>query len=190
MCTPLAHGLAGYTVLVLGEPRLATPFRNNLRAMGAGFVFGSMADADFLVAYYTKIPALQHHFFTHSIAFTLAIGVVTYLLLRALINTGVFRTALLLTAAYGTHLLLDYFTHDGSPPIGIPLFWPFTDRHFVAPMEFFLSIHRGSMQALFGSHNFIALFREMLILGPLAVLAYRWASRHGGQWSPSSETHL
>ena len=177
MCTPFAHGLAGYSVLVLGEPRLAADFRSNLRAMGAGFVFGSMADADFLVAYYTKIPELQHHFFSHSIFFTLAIGAVTYLLLRALIHTGVFRTALLLMAAYGSHLLLDYFTHDGSPPIGIPLLWPITDTHFVAPVELFLSIHRGSLQALLGPHNFTALFREALILGPVAALVYYRARR-------------
>jgi hypothetical protein len=172
MCTPFAHGLAGYTVLVLGEPRLATNLRTNLQAMGTGFVFGCMADADFLVAYYTKAPALQHHYFSHSILIALCIGVVAYLLLRALIQTRVFRTALLLMAAYGSHLLLDYFTHDGSPPIGIPLLWPFTGKHFVAPVEFFLSIHRGSMQELFGSHNFIALFREALILGPIAVVGY------------------
>ena len=177
MCTPIAHGLAGYTVLLVGEPRLAADFRSNLQAIGAGFVFGSMADADFLVAYYTKIPELQHHFFSHSISFTLAIGVVTYLLLKVLIHSAVFRTALLLMAAYGSHLSLDYFTHDGSPPIGIPLFWPMTDRHMVAPVEVFLSIHRGSIQALFGSHNFMALFREVLVLGPLALLAYLRAKR-------------
>jgi membrane-bound metal-dependent hydrolase YbcI (DUF457 family) len=172
MCTPFAHALAGYSVLVLGEPRLSATLRSNLHALGAGFVFGSMADADFLVAYYTKVPELQHHFFTHSIFFTLVIGVATYLFLRIFLQEKVLRSALILTAAYGSHLILDYFTHDGSPPIGIPLFWPFTDLHFVAAVDIFLSIHRGSMQALFGAHNFTALFREALILGPVALLAY------------------
>jgi membrane-bound metal-dependent hydrolase YbcI (DUF457 family) len=173
MCTPFAHGLAGYAVLALGEPRLTHDLRSNLKAMGTGFFFGSLADADFLVAYYTKNPVLQHHFFSHSIAFVFVIGVFTYFLLKMLLQGGVFRMAMILTGAYATHLLLDYFTHDGSAPIGIPLLWPLTDQHFVAPVEFFWSIHRGSMQALFGPHNFIALLRETLILGPIAYLAYR-----------------
>ena len=178
MCTPFAHGLAGYSLLVLGEPQLASGFRSNVKALGAGFFFGSMADADFLVAYFTKNPVLQHHFFTHSIPFTMILGVLFYLFLRGLNVTrvvsrpSVMHLAIILTVAYATHLLLDYFTHDGSPPIGIPLLWPFSNKHFVAPVEIFLSIHRGSMEALFGLHNFQALFREALVLGPIALAAY------------------
>jgi inner membrane protein len=172
MPTPLAHGLAGYAVLILAEPRLAADLRGNLKALGAGIVFGTLADADFLVAYYSSNPVLQHHYFSHSIPFAFLIGAISYLVIRALKKTQALRTALVLTAVYGTHLLLDYFTHDGSSPIGIPLFWPFTHKHLVAPVEIFASIHRGAMETLFGRHNFGALFREALILTPLALAAY------------------
>lgn len=172
MPTPIAHGLAGYAVLILAEPRLANDFRGNLKAMGAGLFFGSLADADFLVAYYNSHPVLQHHYFSHSIPFALLIGTAMYLVLRTLKKSHALRTAILLSAVYGTHLLLDYFTQDGSPPIGIPLFWPFTHKHMIAPVEIFWSIHRGGMESLFGAHNFGALFREVLILVPLALAAY------------------
>jgi hypothetical protein len=85
-----------------------------------------------------------------------------------------------LTAVYGTHLLLDYFTHDGSRPIGIPLFWPFTQEHLIAPVEIFASIHRGGMETLFGPHNLGALLREALILVPLALAAYLKSQRKLG----------
>lgn len=172
MPTPIAHGLAGYAVLVLAEPRLAKDLRGNLKALGAGIFFGTLADADFLVAYYSSNPVLQHHYFSHSIAFALLVGAVSYLALKSLSRSQALRTALVLTAAYGTHLLLDYFTHDGSRPIGIPLFWPITHRHLIAPVEIFASIHRGGMEVLFGAHNFGALLREALILAPLALAAY------------------
>lgn len=172
MPTPLAHGLAGYAVLILAEPQLAGDLRGNLKALGVGFVFGTLADADFLVAYYSSNPVLQHHYFSHSIPFAFLIGAVSYLVLRALKKTQALRIALALTAVYGTHLLLDYFTHDGSRPIGIPLFWPFTQKHLIAPVEIFASIHRGGMESLFGPHNFGALFREALIVGPIALFAY------------------
>jgi inner membrane protein len=177
MPTPIAHGLAGYAFLIFAEPKLASDFRGNLKAMGTGFFFGSLADADFFVAYYSKHPVLQHHYFTHSIFFALLIGLTMYLVLRALRKSHPLRTAMILTAVYGTHLLLDYFTNDGSRPIGIPLLWPLSHKHFIAPVEFFLSIHRGSMDVLFGPHNFKALLREILILGPFAVAAY-WRGRN------------
>ena len=180
MPTPFAHGLAGYAVLILAEPKLASDFRGNLKAMAAGFFFGSLADVDFFIAYYSKHPVLQHHYFTHSIFFALLIGLAMYLVLRALRKSRALRTAIVLTAVYGTHLLLDYFTYDGSQPIGIPLLWPFSHKHFIAPVEFFLSIHRGSMEVLFGAHNFRALLRETLILGPLAVVAYWKAAKKSG----------
>ena len=176
MPTPFAHGLAGYAVLILAEPKLAQDLRGNLKAMGAGFFLGTLADADFLVAYYSSHPVLQHHYFSHSIPFAFLIGAVSYLILKALKQQRALRTAMILTAVYGTHLLLDYFTHDGSRPIGIPLFWPFSHEHLKAPFEIFMSIHRGGMETLFGPHNFLALFREALILTPLALAAY-WKSK-------------
>jgi membrane-bound metal-dependent hydrolase YbcI (DUF457 family) len=181
MPTPLAHGLAGYAVLILAEPRLAGDLRGNLKALGAGIFFGTLADADFLVAYYSSNLVLQHHYFSHSIPFAFLIGAVSYLVLRALKKSQALRTAIVLTAVYGTHLLLDYFTHDGSKPIGIPLLWPFTQKHLIAPLEIFASIHRGGMETLFGPHNFGALLREALILGPIAFIGYRISARTSTQ---------
>ena len=186
MCTPFAHSLAGYAAIILGEPQFSSTFRKNLHALGAGIAFGTLADADFLVAYNTRIPFLQHHYFSHSIAFVFVIGLIAYGGLKILMHSRALKFAMLLAAAYATHLLLDYFTHDGSPPIGIPLLWPFTSKHFIAPIEFFLSIHRGSMETLFGPHNFQALFREAVIVGPFALASYWIASRkwkvESGKW--------
>ena len=191
MCTPIAHGLAGYAVIILSEPRLTHDFRSNAKALGAGIFFGTLADADFLVAYYTSHPILQHHYFSHSIPFALALGVLLYVFLRMLrsistVELDVMQWTMILTGAYASHLLLDYFTHDGSRPIGIPLLWPLTDKHFGAPVEIFMSIHRGSMDALFGAHNFLALFREVLLLVPIALIAFFIARRKALTLLPQS----
>jgi membrane-bound metal-dependent hydrolase YbcI (DUF457 family) len=182
MPSPLAHGFAGYAVLVLAEPRMASNMRSNLKALGTGFFFGGLADADFFVAYFTKNPVLQHHFLSHSIPFALLIGVLTYPFVRWVLKIKrAFRMSLILTAVYSSHLLLDYFTHDGSKPIGIPLLWPFTRKHFMAPLEIFMSIHRGGLEALFGAHNIEALIREFFIMGPLALAAYLYARKRISQ---------
>jgi membrane-bound metal-dependent hydrolase YbcI (DUF457 family) len=178
MASPIGHGLAGYALFIFSEPRLATNFRDHLKAAAAGFFFGSLADADFLVDYFTNNPVLEHHYFTHSISFNLLLGVLIFIVLKAFLRSGALRLALILTGVYATHLFVDYFTHDGSPPIGIPLLWPFTHRHFIAPVDIFLSIHRGSIEALFGPHNMYALLREIVILGPLAAAAFFYSRRY------------
>jgi len=176
MPSPLAHGFAGYAILMLAEPRMASNLRSNLKAMGTGIFFGGLADADFFVAYFTKNPVLQHHYFSHSIPFALLIGLIAYPIVKWVLRINrPFRMSLILTAIYGSHLLLDYFTHDGSEPIGIPLLWPFTHQHFKAPLEIFMSIHRGSMEHLFGPHNTEAIIREFFITAPLALAAYLYA---------------
>jgi len=178
MPSPIAHGFAGYALMVLSEPHVASNLRGNLIALGAGVLVGSMADADFLIAHFTDNPVWQHHYFSHSIPFTLLIGLLAYPFVRWVLKLKKpFRMTSIVTAIYASHLLLDYFTHDGSRPIGIPLLWPLTDRHFLAPVEIFMSINRGSMSILFGAHNIEALIREALIMGPLALAAYLYVCR-------------
>jgi hypothetical protein len=178
MPSPVAHGFAGYALMVLSEPGLASTMRGNCIAIAAGTFFGGLADADFFVAHFTAIPQLQHHYFSHSIPFTLLIGIFVYPFLRWILKLrDPFRLSAILTMIYGSHLVLDYFTHDGSRPIGIPLFWPFSAHHFMAPIEIFMSIHRGTLAILFGPHNFEALIREIWIMAPLAIAAFLYAKQ-------------
>ena len=178
MPSPVAHGFAGYAILMLAEPRLASNLRSNAKALATGIVFGGLADADFFVAYFTKNPVLQHHYFTHSIPFALLIGLLAYVFLRWILKMkDALKMSLLVTLIYGSHLFLDYFTHDGSRPIGIPLLWPLTHKHFMAPVEVFMSIHRGGMEHLFGAHNWEALIREFFIMAPLALASYLYARK-------------
>jgi membrane-bound metal-dependent hydrolase YbcI (DUF457 family) len=176
MPSPLAHGFAGYAILMLAEPRMASDLRSNLKAMGTGIFFGGLADADFFVAYFTRNPVLQHHYFSHSIPFALLIGCIAYPIVKWVLKINrPFRISVILTAIYGSHLFLDYFTQDSSAPIGIPLLWPFTQKHFMAPVEIFMSIHRGGLENLFGSHNMEAMIREFFIMAPLAFASYLYA---------------
>jgi hypothetical protein len=176
MPSPLAHGFAGYALLMLAEPRMASDMRSNLKALGTGIFFGGLADADFFVAYFTKNPVLQHHYFSHSIPFALLIGLLVYPIVKWVLKINrPFRMSVILTAIYGSHLFLDYFTQDGSKPIGIPLLWPFSHQHFKAPVEIFMSIHRGGMENLFGAHNMEAIIREFFITAPIALASYLYA---------------
>jgi len=75
-----------------------------------------------------------------------------------------------------SHLLLDLFALDLVAPFGLPLFWPFSGRYFIASRPFFINITRSSASgdffpSLFNGHNLAAALREVVILGSLALAA-------------------
>ena len=176
MASPVAHALGAYACLVTLRPEVVADPRKHKIAIAAAAILGPLADADFFVARFTVNPAFQHHYFTHSIPFLCVFFLFCYLLLR-IFRADALNLAMLGAAAYSTHLLLDYFTQDGSYPYGIPLLWPFTDHHFLAPVELFRSIHRGSWRTLFGLTNVKAAACEIALLAPAAFLAWYRARR-------------
>jgi len=171
MATPVGHTLGAYATIVLLKPQSVSDRSRNLIALGLAFIFGNLADTDFLVAYFTDQTFLNHHYFSHSIPFAILVTAFCFLILKATRRPQSFREALVLGAAYGSHLLIDYFTDDGSPPFGIPLLWPFTDHHFMSPVLLFPSIHRGNLYDLLSLHNLKAMVLEIAVLGPPALLA-------------------
>ena len=171
MASPIAHTLGAYAVLVTLEPKLVSTRRLNSIALGTAFVFGNLADADFVVEQFTSNPFWRHHYFTHSIPFAILLGVVCYLILKIANRKNAGRDAGLVCAAYSSHLLIDFFTDDGSKPYGIPLLLPFSHQHFMAPFPIFYSIHRGELTDLFSAHNLIGVMIEVAVMGPIAYLA-------------------
>jgi membrane-bound metal-dependent hydrolase YbcI (DUF457 family) len=162
--------------MVLLDPSLISDRRKHGMVAGAAFVFGSLADADFLVAHFTTIPFLRHHYFSHSIPFALLFTALCWVALKLVKGPAAGNWARLFGAAYASHLGLDYLTRDGSFPYGIPLLWPLTDEHFVAPVQFFYSIHRGTWRAIFGPENLLAITVEIAIMLPVALIAF-WIAR-------------
>jgi membrane-bound metal-dependent hydrolase YbcI (DUF457 family) len=163
MAGPVAHTFAAYAALITVKPKLIADRRSSALAWGTAFLFGNLADADF-----TRNPVLQHHYFSHSIPFAFLITFLCIAVLKALRYPHAFKTGILLGMLYGTHLLIDYFTDDGSAPFGIPLLWPFTNRHFWSPVILFYATHRNE---LFSKHNVTGLLIEIALLLPIVGLA-------------------
>ncbi len=172
MASPIGHALGAYATIVLLKPQSVSDGNRNRITLGLAFIFGNLADTDFLVAHFTDQTFLNHHYFSHSIPFAVLVAALCFLVLKALRHPQSLRESLVLGAAYGSHLLIDYFTDDGSPPFGIPLLWPFSNHHFMSPVLLFPSIHRGNFHDLFSLHNLKAMFLEIAVLGPPALLAW------------------
>ncbi|HEY4491405.1 MAG TPA: metal-dependent hydrolase [Acidobacteriota bacterium] len=179
MASPVGHTLGAYAVWIALRPEILSDPRKNRIAAGSAFIFGNLADADFAVAHFTANPVWGHHYFSHSVFFALAFALICFLLLRGAAHRNSILMGLTIGCAYGAHLLLDFFTADGSPPFGIPLLWPLSDHHFLFSPSIFYATHRGSLQALFSVHNLMAMLIELALLFPIVLLLFFWRRKRG-----------
>ena len=81
--------------------------------------------------------------------------------------------------AYSSHLGIDLLGRDARPPFGIPLFWPWTDEHCLAPFTIFWGVrHAGHtlvnvdqwIASIFSVYNVEAFLVEILIFLPVMLL--------------------
>jgi inner membrane protein len=141
----------------------------------------SLADIDFLPGLILGRPNLYHHGIFHSLGFAVALAAGGGLFFFRL-GKRFWPPALGIFLIYSSHLLLDCFTVDRVAPYGLPLFWPFSGRYWIAARPVFLNITRSPMAgdffpSLFNRHNLAAALREILILGGLAAAAALLRSR-------------
>ena len=115
------------------DRRDAGPRPPTIGAMVAWGALSLLPDADTLgfplgVAYQSQ---WGHRGFTHSLVFTIALGVAIGLLAPAR-GRPVIRTALLAVLVLVSHPLLDMLTNGG---LGCALFWPFETTRYFAPLR-------------------------------------------------------
>ena len=85
------------------------------------------------------------------------------------------RVALMCGAAYASHLLLDWLAIDRFPPLGLKVFWPFSDAWFISGVDLFIQTDRrwGTLASI--PTNLKAMAWETILLTP--VLAVLWLVR-------------
>ncbi len=144
--------------------RLPRPWLTGLAFAGLGVV----PDFDVLVEG-------THRLYTHSIAAVGLVGLLAAIGLRAAAPRvdPRDRRALMLaaTAAYASHLLLDWMGDDRSIPFGIRALWPFTDAYFQSDARWFPPVERRYWLPGFWTANLRAIGWELLLLSPLVAIA-------------------
>lgn len=173
MPSPIAHTLAGLTVGWLCDP-LPEPPRpsssGSLRAALTPFVLwcaalAALPDADLLIPH-------AHRTATHSLTATLVIFIIAASVTGKVTRSNVGRIALALAAAHATHLLLDWLGTDRNPPAGLQIFWPFDPAFYISGWDIFPPVARGRLSASMLAINANAAFWEVLLMGPIAFVAW------------------
>jgi membrane-bound metal-dependent hydrolase YbcI (DUF457 family) len=186
MASPVAHGLAAWMVVLIGSRWV--PGRIHVW-LPVCVLLSIAPDFDFAIGLvWAGQPALYHQGPSHSLLAAFVVGAAVLPFVR--VHEPLFAGGLLLAAAYATHPLIDVFARDGRPPIGVPLFWPFTAGHWNAFPVFIPFSHASSsdattlewLAAVFTWGNVVAAGSELLVMLPLALVC-RYVvnrSRHSG----------
>jgi inner membrane protein len=165
MPSTIGHALAGATVAWTTDA-VSPPTRSS----GAGLVVACMAIA---AAPDVDLAFGFHRTYTHSIGMT-AVVAATAAIVAACTRAPVLRTAFACAAAHGSHLLLDWLAVDRFPPYGLQALWPFSSDFYISGWDIFRRTERRHMLSAEGIRiNALAVAQELLILGPLALVAFR-----------------
>lgn len=177
MPTPIGHTIGGYVAGRLAD-------RENLLSPRALLLFAlllaNLPDADFVPGILVGEPGAFHRGVSHSIgaALVVALGL-------ALAGTRFrlpFRPVFLLAiAVYGSHVVLDAVMPDTRGVVGVPLFWPLSDRYvgwaLPVPLRFryVLDLRLGDdVGGFFGvllqPRTFLAFALEAVLFLPLLAL--------------------
>lgn len=116
-----------------------------------------------------------HRTVTHSVG-AVALVACAAALVSVVRGRPIARLTLTCTAAYASHLFLDWMAVDDTAPRGVQLLWPFNHRFYISGWNLFWQTER---RAIFSSAamtiNAVAVLHELVILIP--VLAAVWLIR-------------
>ena len=84
-------------------------------------------------------------------------------------RSGIFAMAL---AAWGIHPILDVFSVDSDPPLGVMLWWPFSHGFVHSAQSIFDPISRYWTRSGTWPQNFAAAGHELMLLAPLLGLVW------------------
>lgn len=168
MASPVAHSFAGSWTFLLFAERMKIPLREQWhRYFGQLLLLifiANLADLDF-------IPQLlfhkdYHRGFSHSLLASVLVSLAVAGIWKI---AGTFWSSFAIYfAAYGSHLVIDFFTgmelggnHSGS---GIPLWWPWKPE-FRSLLILVYGVAHGSFSAIFSLANVRAICYDLFFFG-------------------------
>jgi len=180
MASPIGHSLCGYAIYSTINKKI------NWKELLGFIVVANLADIDFLFGFLIGEPNKYHHQFTHSIFISLIIAAVVACYFKFRNRRQIRNIFITVFSLYSSHVIIDYFTRDTSPPYGEQLFWPFSNNYFISSISIFRDIYKASTSSefflsLFSYYNLWTILTEVIIFTILIVMVkiVRYSGRSG-----------
>jgi LexA-binding, inner membrane-associated putative hydrolase len=177
MCTPIGHSLFGvflWAAMILPARRslhyLWRWTRRQWEGLLLAVLMANLCDLDYLPGLFTGELNAWHHMYTHSIGWIILAGVGTCLVWKGLNPATEEKYLVLLLAALVSHLVLDWFTEDGSAPFGILAGWPFTLERTLSPVAIFPKASKNTLADLWQLANLKPVLVELALMGTLLLV--------------------
>jgi membrane-bound metal-dependent hydrolase YbcI (DUF457 family) len=151
--SPVGHALGG---VIVGQTLAPS-------ALLLCAIAGVLPDVDFAWG--------GHNRETHSLGAAVIAGLVVFAWKRSP------RLALAVSLSWASHVLFDWLGSDDTPPLGVMALWPLNSDFYFANAFVFEAISRRYWLDNFFAHNAWAVAREVMILGPVAAIAFLWRAR-------------
>ena len=165
----MGHALGGLAAAFIADSAVRRPQLSPALLVAAAAT-AVAPDLDLLIG--------LHRAYTHSLGAIFVVGVASWLVLRGRVPYPM-PAAAILTAAYTSHLVLDWMGKDTSSPPGLTIMWPFSATYYVSGWNLFGEVSRRYwLPEEFVLGNLRALSWELALLSPLLVVAWaRWSSK-------------
>jgi len=175
MPSPIGHSLAGYIIYrAIRRPAAVREFVSVLPYL----VVANAPDLDFIPGFFVGDPNRYHHGMSHSVGFALLVSVAASFFLCLKRQASMGRNFSIVFCLYFSHIALDYLSVDSSAPHGVPLFWPLSDKFYIASFAFLPDVTREPFTSssltfilsFFSLHNLWTVLIELLLLLPVLFL--------------------
>lgn len=168
MPSPVAHAMGGAIAAFLVDAFARRPHLT-LPLLAAAAVMAVAPDLDILTG--------EHRTYSHSIGGVAIVGAALWLVLRRRMASRAVVFAL--TAAYASHVPLDWLSKDSREPFGVTALWPFTTKYYQSGWDVFPEISRRYwLLDEFIFNNLKAAMWELGVMTPMLFLAWIvWSKR-------------
>lgn len=171
MPSPVAHTLLTLSIMRLAGKKV---FKNMFLIL-LGLFLGLLPDIDLLLIVFLgfKEGGKYHQLYSHSIFFVILVFFLILIFSKNL------KLSLILSTPLLFHIILDIFSIDLKPPIGVPILSPVSS--FTLNIGILPKIEKSSFSSLFSKNNFQAILIEIAIFLPILILVHFIARKRKGE---------
>lgn len=168
---PVGHSLMG--LLIYGIFNQKKEWRHDIGIILIYVFLVNLPDGDFIpVVFGFDSYNVFHRGITHTLLFSLIVAVIFSAGLRLKNNTPFMASFPIFFLLLYSHVVIDIFGIDTSPPKGVMAFYPLTDQYFTYPL--LPQVPHGNLQELLSIVNLkTAIYESSLFLPFLFVLILR-----------------